>query len=403
MVLRALARNRPVTVSLKPESIALGLDETTVVSWDRGGRPYCLVRGATTWRRGLSGCVLEKGYGPGGQRTRNVLPPAAADAVVEDAAATARRVCDEMASPDWRWLDQADAVTRQEARTLLGLCGRFTPDVARADAARFAHVYCPVGILPPDQYLALVVQATEGCSFNTCTFCDLYHDGYRVKTADEFRAHVTAVRSWLGESVSLRSRGIFLGSANALAVPMARLVPIFEVLIEDADAITRGVSAFVDGFTGQKKDARDYRLLRDLGLRRVYVGLESGHDPLLTFVRKPGTAQMAIDTVRAIKDAGLPVGVIVMTGLGGDHFADGHVRDTAAVLAQMALDAGDLLYFSELVEEAGTSYPRLAGDAGVLPLPPGAASAQRAAILASAGFGASGPRVARYDVREFVY
>ena len=55
-------------------------------------------------------------------------------------------------------------------------------------------VYSPVGILPPDQYLALVVQATRGCAFNTCTFCDLYRDGYRVKSAAE-RAKTAVILS----------------------------------------------------------------------------------------------------------------------------------------------------------------------------------------------------------------
>jgi radical SAM superfamily enzyme YgiQ (UPF0313 family) len=347
--------------------------------------------------------VLEKGYGAAGARVRRLLPPSEADEVVDDTAALARRTAEDMGTASWTWLDAADAVTRQEALTLLDLCARFEHTAANADAARFSNVYTPVGILPPDQYLSLVLQATEGCSFNTCTFCDLYHDGYRVKTAEEFRGHVERVKAYLGESLALRSRGIFLGAANALAVPMPRLVELFEVLIEEADSITRGVSAFVDAFTGSLKHVRDYERLRDMGLRRVYVGLESGHDPLLQFVRKPGSAASAVETVRSIKQAGVPVGVIVMTGLGGNRFAAGHVADTAAVLEAMALDAGDLLYFSEFVEVPHSSYPRVAAEAGVAPLPAGATAAQRPAICAAAGFGASGPRASTYDIREFVY
>ena len=77
--------------------------------------------------------------------------------------------------------------------------------------------------------------------------------------------------------------------------------------------------------------------MAELGLKRVYIGLESGHDPLLEFVRKPGHAQDAIETVQTIKAAGINVGLIVMIGLGGDRFAAGHVADTIAVLNQMPL------------------------------------------------------------------
>jgi len=402
MVLRARHGTSSVIVSLTPHSFAVSVDDEYVVAWDRGGRLYSVVRGDATWRRGLSGLVLEK-RSENGRRLRRPLEPAEADAVVDGAAALAARIAADMPLPSWAWTGPVDAVVAHEARTLLDLAARFDAVSARADARRFAAVYSPVGILPPDQYLALVVQATEGCSFNTCTFCDLYQETFRAKSEDEFRHHLGGVLSYLGESVTLRSRGIFLGAANALALPMARLLPIFEVLLEEADGVRRGVSAFVDGFTGARKTEADYRLLSHLGLRRVYVGLESGHDPLLAFVRKPGTAAAAVETVRTIKAGGVQAGVIVMTGLGGDRYAEGHVGDTVAAVNAMGLAAGDLLYFSDLVEVPETSYPLAAASSGVRPLPPAARADQRAAIRAGLRFDGRPPQMATYDIREFVY
>ena len=402
MVLHATCDSSVYTLSLKPHSLAVSVDETHVVSWDLGGRLYSAYHDDVTWRRGLSGHLLEK-RGEGAERIRRLLPPMEADAVVDGAAGLAVRVLDAMQSAPWRWTHPIDGIVVQEIRSHLALCAQFNAARAAADAARFAAVYAPVGILPPDQYLSLVVQATEGCSFNTCTFCDLYHDGYRVKTQDQFRAHVEGVRAFLGESVSLRSRGIFLGAANALAVPMARLVPLLETLVEELDAIRRGVFAFVDGFTGQRKTASDYRLLSHLGLRRVYIGLESGHDPLLAHVRKPGTAADAVEAACAIKAAGVNVGVIVMTGLGGRQFAAGHEVDTIAAVNAMGLGSGDLLYFSDLVEIAGTAYPRLAQQAHIQPLSPEDRRTQQQAIKAGLRFPGQPPQFATYDVREFLY
>ncbi len=402
MVLHARHRGSSYVISLKSHSVAVGIDDSLVAAWDRGGRLYSLFRDEGTWRRGLSGGAIEKRLS-GGTRLRRSLMEAEVDGLVDETAAIAGRTSTAMATADWRWEGPVDAVTAQEARVLLAFCARFDAAAARADAARFARVYRPVGILPPDQYLALVVQATEGCSFNTCTFCDLYHDPYRVKTQDEFREHVRTVLDYLGGSVDLRSRGIFLGSANALAIPMTRLIPLLEVLAEEVDSMRRGLNAFVDGFTGQLKTKDDYSQLSQFGLRRVYVGLESGHDPLLAFVRKPGSAAGAVDTVRAVKDAGLNVGVIVMTGLGGRQHAVGHVAGTAAALSAMALGPGDLLYFSELVEVAGTSYPRLALEGALVPLDHEACGLQRERILEATRFPGSRPQVATYDIREFVY
>jgi hypothetical protein len=402
MVLHALHGASAYIVSLKPHSIAVSADGSRVVSWDRGGRLYSVFDDGATWRRGLSGQVIEKRRA-GQERERTLLAGDAADRIVESAAVFARTTLECMNGASWRWTSAVDQVVAQEARALLALASRFDAAAARADAERFGLVFGHVGILPPDQYLSLVVQATEGCSFNTCTFCDLYHEGYRVKTPEEFLQHVTGVRSYLGASALLRSRGVFLGAANALAVPMARLLPIFEILLEELDAARRGVFAFVDGFTGARKTASEYRLLSHLGLRRVYIGLESGHDPLLAFVRKPGSAADATETVRAIKSAGVRVGVIVMTGLGGERFAEGHERDTAAAITAMGLGEGDLVYFSDLVDVPSTSYPRMAADARIRPLAREGRRQQQARIRAGLRFAAAPPQFAAYDIREFTY
>ena len=402
MVLRATCASSSFIISLKPHSLAVSRDDEHVVSWDLGGRLYSVYRGDVTWRRGLSGDVLEK-RGSGASRSRTWLTSTRADAVAEDAASFAREVAEALSTKAWHWSAPIEPVVAQLVGSHLRLCSGFDGARARSDADRFAAVYRPIGILPPDQYLSLVVQATEGCSFNTCTFCDLYHDGYRVKSVDQFRTHVEEVRRYLGASINLRSRGIFLGAANALAVPMATLVPLFETLVEELDAIPRGVCAFVDGFTGTKKTAADYRLLSHLGLRRVYVGLESGHDLLLAFIRKPGLAADAIETVKRVKAAGVQVGVIVMTGLGGEPFADAHVADTIAAVNQMQLGEGDLIYFSDLVEIAGTPYPRIAEREAIGSLSAENRAMQRGAIRCGLRFDGPGPKFATYDIREFVY
>ena len=402
MVLHALSGTTPYIVSLKPHSIAVSVDGSRVVSWDRGGRLYSVYDDGVTWRRGLGGQVIEKRR-DGAERVRVLLVGDAADRVVDAAAGVAGTTLERMNAASWQWTSAIDRVVAQEARALLALAAGFDAAAARADAGRFALVFGRVGILPPDQYLSLVVQATEGCAFNTCTFCDLYHEGYRVKTPEEFRQHVAGVLGYLGASASLRSRGLFLGAANALAVPMARLLPVFETLLEELDAARLGVCAFVDGFTGARKTMAEYRLLSHLGLRRVYIGLESGHDPLLDFVRKPGRAADATETVRAIKSAGVHVGVIVMTGLGGRRFAGGHERDTIAAVNAMGLGAGDFVYFSDLVEVPSTSYPVMASDAQLGALTGRERRAQRDRIRASLRFDAAPPQFATYDIREFTY
>jgi radical SAM superfamily enzyme YgiQ (UPF0313 family) len=287
----------------------------------------------------------------------------------------------------------------------------FTPQAARIDAAHYHRVYRPIGILPPDQYMALVLQLTEGCSFNTCTFCTFYRDQpFRIKSPDEFRAHIAAVHDYMGDSLALR-RGVFLADANALVVPQEKLVPLMQVLKEQLSGFAVGavptsplpVFAFLDGFSGRKKSADDYAELARLGLKRVYIGLESGHDPLLKWLHKPGHAADAVEAACAIKAGGANVCIIVLLGAGGGKFSAGHVQDTIAAINTMHLGAGDLIYFSEFVAAPGQPYGKIAERDAIEPLTVEQMHTQRRAVEAGLRFAGSPPRLATYDIREFVY
>jgi radical SAM superfamily enzyme YgiQ (UPF0313 family) len=272
---------------------------------------------------------------------------------------------------------------------------------AHADVARYHRVYRPIGILPPDQYLALVLQMTEGCSFNTCTFCRFYRDRpFYVKSPEELRTHIAAVRTYLGDSILMR-RGVFLADANALVVPQRQLVRLLDVVGEELGQAQR-IFAFLDGFSGQKKLADDYAALAERGLYRVYVGLESGHDPLLTWLRKPGRVADAVAAVRRMKAGEVRVGVIVMLGIGGERYDKGHVQDTIDIVNEMGLSRGDLLYFSQFIPY-GTPYETQVLASDLQPLSRSQMQAQREAIAAGLHFGDERPQIATYDIREFVY
>ncbi len=392
-VLKGTVGSSAVSVSITDIAVTASRGDHLVVSWDLGGRLYSFFDRGVTCRRGLNGRVLKK-WRRGDAREREWATPDECDALLDQAAGIARELLDRIAlfepGPGRPRLEQA-----------LGRAAGFDGRAAREDAVRFRQVYRPIGILPPDQYLALVLQATEGCSFRSCTFCEFYREPYRVRAPADFAAHVGAVRAYLGDSIRLRAHAVFLGSANALAVRMSSLEPIFEVLARDARGVP--VHAFLDGFTGTMKSAEDYAALARLGLRRVYVGLESGHDPLLAFVQKPATSGQAVETVRALEAGGVRVAVIVLVGLGGDRYSEVHIADTIAAVNAMGLGPGDILYFSDLVETGEAPYPRLALDASIRPLTADERRRQRLAIESGLRFPAAPPRIATYDIREFVY
>jgi hypothetical protein len=273
-------------------------------------------------------------------------------------------------------------------------------ETLRADAARFLAASGPVGILPPDQYLALVVRVTEGCSWNACTFCGLYRDvPFRWKRPDELRAHLAALREYFGPSIALR-RSIFLGDANALCLPHHRLLPSS---MRSPRPPRDAPLSFVDAWTGQRKSAAEWRDYAVFGLRWVYVGLETGDPGFMAWFEKFGSPQDAVDRSGAARGrhrrrrdrASRRRGLALRRGSRG---ADRGSPDA------MRLGPDDLLYFSEYVDEPGSRT------AAARPPPrPAAALARNAelrqSILADLRLAdpTRPPQSATYDIQEFVY
>ncbi|MEA3337671.1 MAG: radical SAM protein [Chloroflexota bacterium] len=281
-------------------------------------------------------------------------------------------------------------------------------DRLQENRQKFQQIYTPIGILPPDQYLALVVQATHGCTHNACTFCTFYQDiHFRTKTPEQFRQHVAAVMGFFGPAVAMR-RSIFLGDANALVLPMGRLLALLQVLEESLKVEGRAslpIFAFMDAFNVHRKSRADWQELKARGLRRVTIGVESGHDPLLRWLNKPGSAAQMLDAVTMLKSAGLQASVILMLGVGGTRYADAHVKETLALLNAMPLAEQDLIYLSDFVEMPGSAYGDLARQVGIVPATYEELRRQEEAI--KSGFlprwSDRAPRFARYSVQEFIY
>jgi radical SAM superfamily enzyme YgiQ (UPF0313 family) len=295
-------------------------------------------------------------------------------------------------------------VDRRRAERLVASAAEFDAGAAEADQRRFEGAYTPVGILPPDRYLALVVQLTEGCHWNRCTFCSFYKDRpFRVKPYPAFVEHVEAVVAYFGDGLALR-RGVFLGDANALLLPADELAVRVQYLASRLPDHVTDQSAFIDVFTGRRHGVEDFAALAGRGLRRVYLGLESGDDAVLAFLNKPQSASDGIALVRAAKASGLHVGVIVMAGVGGRSFQQQHIRATLDTLARMRLEAGDLVYVSAFEAPADGPYASRARAEGVLPLDDDEVADQVEVLLRGAAQASgSGLRAAPYDIKEFLY
>lgn len=376
---------------------------SNVYSFDLVGRLWTAMQNNISYRQGLDGKIIAKWIDEKNNRHRKWLPNTeTVDLLMQtrEILATCIARLEFLLASD----EQQAQNFHQIYLTLLKI--KTYDTLARETDIEYFHtVYKPVGILPPDQYMAVLLQATEGCSFNSCTFCTFYKDQkFKIKSLLEFTEHVLEVKAFLGEGLSLR-RTIFLGGANALVIPIAHLVQLLEIVNDNFNVEELGgIYAFLDGFAGEKKTVDNYRNLSKLGLKRIYIGLESGSDDLLYYLHKPGNARSALTTVKHIKEAGIAVGVIVLLGAGGKQYSHQHVSETIKVLNEMPLDLDDIVYFSELVELEKMDYLKTAYDNSLEPLSLQEIIKQQELIEQNLIFNKNGtPHISRYDVREFVY
>jgi len=396
--------DKSFTISQKNNSLTISTEtpnETCVFSFDKEGRLWTALINKISYRRGLNGNIVAKWSSGREVLHRKWLDQDEKDWLLSMSHREVLNIQKDLYSENIKFEPPMDNVTVKE----IGYLAKINNGFYQNDVKTYSTVYKPVGILPPDQYISVVLQLTEGCSFNKCTFCNFYRDRpFKIKTPKEFNDHILDVKNFIGNGLSLR-RTIFLGDANALVVPTKKLLPLIETIHKHLDvAGLGGLFAFLDGFSGEKKSINEYKSLKDLGLEKIYIGLESGCNELLKFLNKPGLAEEALEAVHQIKSAGISVGIIVLLGAGGKQFQDQHIKDTINIINRMNLDADDLLYFSELIESDGLEYSKQAFSANLKPLSSQERFLQRNMIEENLIFSEAGtPHISTYDIRDFVY
>jgi len=233
-------------------------------------------------------------------------------------------------------------------------------------AKEFSNIYLPISILPPDQYMSLVIQLTEGCNYNQCTFCNFYRDRlFKIKSVNDLELHLSKVKSFFGEGINLR-KSIFLADANALSVPQNRLIEGLE-LIHNKFPQFKNYYSFIDVFTGLKKSTKDFKQIKSHGIKRVYLGVESGNNDLMLFLNKHQLNKDIMELTYNLKKGDINVGIILLIGAGGSKYSKEHLSDSIKLLEQLPLGKGDIIYLSELYE-TNSSYEKSMAEQNI-PLP----------------------------------
>ncbi len=183
---------------------------------------------------------------------------------------------------------------------------------------------------PPSEADAYILQATIGCSWNHCTYCDMYRDKeFRVRPLAECLEDLELAARVAGP----RIEKLFVADGDALVMPVDQWVPI----LERARALfprLRRVSCYAMARNVLEKSDDELRALRAAGLELLYVGPESGDEVTLKKIAKGGTARDHIVASERAHAAGMQVSVIALLGIAPDR-AEEHARATAELVTAM--------------------------------------------------------------------
>ncbi len=185
-------------------------------------------------------------------------------------------------------------------------------------------------IRPPSEADSYILQVTYGCSHNRCTFCGTYLDKpFQTRPLEDVQQDVALARQ-----VIPGTRRVFLADGNALVLSSRRLVQILDALAAAFPNLQR-VAAYANAQDLLRKSRDELRLLRDKGLRLVYLGLESGHDEVLQRINKGTTAAEMIEAVRRAQAEDIRVSVIALLGIGGPELSLAHAEATGRAVSAM--------------------------------------------------------------------
>jgi hypothetical protein len=227
-------------------------------------------------------------------------------------------------------------------------------------------------IRPPNEARSLLLRLTRNCPWNQCLFCPVYKGRkFSLRSVEEIKQDIQTARniaddikalSWkLGSSGAINDAVIsavlndpgtdesyrsiavwlyygthacFLQDADNLIMKTDDLLAVLKFLKEKFPQITR-VTTYSRSRTVIRKSVASLRRIREAGLDRVHIGLETGYDPLLKLMKKGVTGRQHIEAGRKLLEAGIELSEYVMPGLGGQEMWREHALATARVLNQI--------------------------------------------------------------------
>ena len=195
-------------------------------------------------------------------------------------------------------------------------------------SAEFPIAYIEPVFRPPSEAHSLILPVTNGCSWNHCTFCEMYtapQKKFRARDEDQVLEEIRRA----GERLIVQR--VFLADGDALVLPTRRLLNILQAIREHMPEVDR-VSSYCLPRNLRKKSVAELKELADAGLRMAYVGCESGDDEVLARVNKGETYESSLSALEKLGEAGITRSVMILNGLGGTVLSEQHADNSARLM-----------------------------------------------------------------------
>jgi radical SAM superfamily enzyme YgiQ (UPF0313 family) len=186
-------------------------------------------------------------------------------------------------------------------------------------------------IRPPSEASSLLVRVTRNCPWNQCLFCPAYKGTkFSKRTVEEIKKDIDAMaREYENYRGAIKT--VFLQDADSLILATADLLQVLQYLKEKFPRIER-ITSYARAPTLKRKTVEDLVQLKEAGLNRIHVGMESGSAAVLKMIKKGITPEDIVAGGQRVVEAGIQLSEYIMPGIGGRALSEEHARETARLL-----------------------------------------------------------------------
>ena len=184
---------------------------------------------------------------------------------------------------------------------------------------------------PPSEANSLIFQVTLGCSFNKCSFCNMYRTkDYSERPWTEIKSEIDIVSTSYPNTEK-----IFLADGDALNLSTVKLLQVMDYLKDKFPKLKR-ISCYAMPKNLLQKSSDELILLNERGLNMLYIGIETGQDIILKKITKGATSKGIVEACNKAKKSGFIISCMIILGIGGKKYSMEHIKETAKVVSQVS-------------------------------------------------------------------